>query len=817
MHVYRFDFLSQAKRLYLNKELMSNSLWHYDPKVNVSGDRLYSEMNTGDFWKSGVEYVSKRARLPSADQSLIHHFCPVILFIDSTLADRIGRLKVEPVLCSFGNICGDKRRLATSWFILGFIPPYPKSSIEVAADRSKVDSKHDQIEYYHQCLRSILQDLLRVDNNEHGHELYVSGYGMIRAHFKLSLVIGDTEGHDKVCTHYCSYSSNLQRVSRDCDLPQSKCDDPDAACDMVEMEQIKAIVKEQIDVLNAVPKRNIGVARDKLRQISQVPVMSAFFDFDYCGDPHGIFGSCPFERLHAWLSGTMKDAMRYLFLLCQLPQDFQDWCDDPDRTETTRPKFTIENKDYQINKAKFEAIFRFLTMCSRRQSDREVPRTPFKNGVTDLTRLNGQEYPGLVMLTLVALKGILNDKVDETWHDDIASLLWMMLSLNEQMSSKIISSTELDVLDDRIKVFLRKYKEVFGMVALANSKVGLKKIKFHAAKHCVFYIKRYGSSENTFGGSLESALKSTVKEPTKRTSRRHDHLCKELASRQHDRFCVSESNLHNKQSWDNFVSFTTRSRKRRIDVVNEESSVADTILPPGWTMHRPMFYLSKREGQWSTFLGKRTFMNQVVYPNFVSRLEGDIFESGESEWVQASVDRADELGFSRVDVFCGAVIPTERVGDRNMIRQSTDLFRCHPSFHSYPYLRRSWHDWAMIKWQPHDGEEESDYMVAARLLLFAKLSQHSVDSTTPPRVVAVIYSLSESKPEKDPLLKFAIGDTLDRTPLVVDADTIGSTAFVLPCVEDMTDDFPLDIDDATYFVVIPPRSEWKDIGWDENE
>jgi hypothetical protein len=45
---------------------------------------------------------------------------------------------------------------------------------------------------------------------------------------------------------------------------------------MVEMEQIKAIVKEQIDVLNAIPKSNIGVARDNLREISQVPVMSAF-------------------------------------------------------------------------------------------------------------------------------------------------------------------------------------------------------------------------------------------------------------------------------------------------------------------------------------------------------------------------------------------------------------------------------------------------------------------------------------------------------------------------------------------------------------
>jgi hypothetical protein len=239
------------------------------------------------------------------------------------------------------------------------------------------------------------------------------------------------------------------------------------------MEQIKAIVKEQIDVLNAIPKCNIGVAHDKLREISQVCVMSAFFDFDYCGDPYDIFGSCPFEWLHAWLSGTMKDGMRYLFLICQLPQEFQDWCDDPDCTEKTRPKFTIKSKDYQINKAKFEAIFRFLTMCSRHQSDWEVPRTPFKNGVTDRAQLNGQEYhPGLVMSTLVALKGILNNKVDETWHHDIASLLWMMLSLNEQMLSKIISSTKMDLLDDCIKVFLHKYKEVLGIVTLANSKVG---------------------------------------------------------------------------------------------------------------------------------------------------------------------------------------------------------------------------------------------------------------------------------------------------------------------------------------------------------
>jgi hypothetical protein len=134
MHVYRFDLLRQAKRLYLNKELMNNSFWDYDPKVTDCGYCLYSEMNTGNFWKLGVEYVSQRTRLPEADQSLTHHFCPVILFIDSTLADRIGQLKVEPVLCSVGNICGDKRRLATSWFILGFIPPTP--SLQLRLERT---------------------------------------------------------------------------------------------------------------------------------------------------------------------------------------------------------------------------------------------------------------------------------------------------------------------------------------------------------------------------------------------------------------------------------------------------------------------------------------------------------------------------------------------------------------------------------------------------------------------------------------------------------------------------------------------------------
>ena len=181
-------------------------------------------------------------------------------------------------------------------------------------------------------------------------------------------------------------------------------------------------------------------------------------------------------------------------------------------------------------------------MCARRQSDRQMPRMPFKNGVTDLTRLNGQEYPGLVFLTLVTIKPLLHEStMHPEWHGSIIRVLWMMLSLNEMMSLEAVTTSDLQLLDRRVEIFLQKFKGLFEIFALANSKVGLKKVKFHAPKHATRYIKRYGSSTNYFGGTLESCLKPTVKWPSELTSRRQDFLLKELAQRQQGRFSVAES------------------------------------------------------------------------------------------------------------------------------------------------------------------------------------------------------------------------------------------------------------------------------------
>jgi hypothetical protein len=46
----------------------------------------------------------------------------------------------------------------------------------------------------------------------------------------------------------------------------------------------------------------------------------------------------------------------------------------------------------------------------------------------------------------------------------------------------------------------------------------------------------------------------------------------------------------------------------------------------------------------------------------------------------------------------------------------------------------------------------------------------------------------------------------------MDAKDIAETAFILPCVEH-DDEFPLQLKDSKYFLVMPPRSNWMNVGW----
>ena len=62
--IYCFDFVKQVCHLLLDEHLMKDSLWGYNEQIDpVSGNQLYAEMNSGNFWKLGNEYVAKQVNL----------------------------------------------------------------------------------------------------------------------------------------------------------------------------------------------------------------------------------------------------------------------------------------------------------------------------------------------------------------------------------------------------------------------------------------------------------------------------------------------------------------------------------------------------------------------------------------------------------------------------------------------------------------------------------------------------------------------------------------------------------------------------------
>jgi hypothetical protein len=229
-------------------------------------------------------------------------------------------------------------------------------------------------------------------------------------------------------------------------------------------------------------------------------------------------------------------------------------------------------------------------------------------------------------------------------------------------------------------------------------------------------------------------------------------------------------------------------------------------MPSGWELHRAVFSLTRQDNEeWSTHVSGYTHLHRVVYPNFVSGRPGDIFDDGEDDYVKKLAVYSRDSGYRRIECSCGAFIPSTRGNER-------DIIQCHPSFHSYPYLKRPWHDWAMVKWLYEDHDDTEEYVhVAARSSFFARLSENE-QIFKPPKIVAVIHSLSKFLPPQDPLLFFAKGDTLDEGGIdVVEASAIEETAFVLPCVQEMGDEFPISHQTSKYFLVFPPRSDWTSI------
>ena len=286
-------------------------------------------------------------------------------------------------------------------------------------------------------------------------------------------------------------------------------------------------------------------------------MIPALFPHSFGGHPEGVLGACPFETLHQFQLGMLKYILSSLFNYRTIPVDFQKWLSkrsnpdtpdssssDEDKTELTsddcdasNPKGddrrrisksdeSDSNSELPSNVAKtaqhlfsdwlktrpalkgkpkssrdvfsrtnFEKASRFINSHLVRQSDRGIPGLSYRAGLTALSKMMGQELAGLCLLTIFAMGGMMGAK-NSSLEDDFTILLWMCISMNDNLSQDRYTEECLIELSQRIVRFMEVTKLLIGDQREYESAVGLRLAKFHGMLHYCDQIRKFGAPMN---------------------------------------------------------------------------------------------------------------------------------------------------------------------------------------------------------------------------------------------------------------------------------------------------------------------------------
>jgi len=529
-------------------------------------------------------------------------------------------------------------------------------------------------------------------------------------------------------------------------------------------------------------RRKVGKYRKVASSLSQNLILPVFCDLHFGGDPTGIFGATPFELLHTLLLGIIKYSLECLYTYTKVKTVSTD---DPKSGE----KVTTTKKSKLLKTAEFERRVRILSLSSKRQSDRQMPRAVFNTGVTTLSGIQGQEYIGLSILTIAALPGMLDDRRLETQFMD---LLWKGVSVSSMLSRDEIPKTEVD--SERLQMRILHYMDLFvehcgQQRLLASPKVGTKLARLHGLSHFRHQIQHHGSPNNSNGVYLESALKTFVKHPAKRTRKTHCDFSQDLVNRWSEYASISEY-INEISIEDNDIDDT---RDETLTANAGEQNDDEQIH-----LSRKAFSYIKIGRDWNTKVGKESTRG-IFHPHYDLC---DVQLHALSRFLNSELRQSS---VAQVDCHYELRIPQKENCPKV-------IFRCNPKYRGKP-----WFDWINVDYAA-GGTVDS---VPSRLLLWLSYHNHTTDCRN---VCALVHSMSQQKTPKYRYLKVWNGDKLFTDAKVVSYETsVSGPTYILPGVDptlprtkvsEESSVIHENVLENSYFVAIPPRCKWHKLGWE---
>ena len=281
------DFDECLYSLLMDRELMqpANLLWYNDVDQSHK-HQLFDDVDSGSAYKDAMKtYIGN-----PEDEKLI----PLIFFTDKTHTDMHGRLCLEPVQFTLGIFKREIRNLPRAWRTLGY-----------ATDllyKGKCDTR-DKLQDYHTILNVILRKFKDRQKN-HLQWKFFGGPEEDKVYIlKLPVlfVIGDTEGHDKLCGRMTS-RGKITHLCRYCNVERDDTDNPFCEFEYTKMRHVKDLIQKG--------------DHDRLKgELSMYLIKNVWHDIQFCDSKRGIHGATCGELLHCLQQGIFEYALIQLFEL----------------------------------------------------------------------------------------------------------------------------------------------------------------------------------------------------------------------------------------------------------------------------------------------------------------------------------------------------------------------------------------------------------------------------------------------------------------------------------------------------------------------
>jgi hypothetical protein len=589
--------------------------------------------------------------------------CPIIFFIDKTHTDVHGNLCLEPVTFTLGIFTRAVRNLPMAWRSLGYLT----NQALIKTNTASVGKARD----YHDMLDHILASLRIVQ--ESGGLAWTLNYRgkvyNIVLHMPVLFISGDTEGHDKLCGKFLSRGTLVKRLCRCCDTPTLSTDDPYFAFNYVKQNTVQKLI----------------ASRDSsaLADMSQHLLPNAWHKIKFAGDcKRGIHGATPAEILHMIQLGLHKYLIAGFFV--QKKEKKKSKGSSKPSNDNANDVYVAPNPDEVTGrfvmsdamKIEIDVIAKTYGRMLQHQSDRNLPRTYFANGISSETKKSAHEQQGVLLLLLIILcskEGDLFDKkMGKPRCGSFIALIEQMLLFEEWIKGHSYSSSELREVREYIPRLLELYKRVINRQA----GVGMNFVKFHLPLHLVDDIVRFGAPANYSSGPGESNHKTNTKAPAQLTQRRADGFEFQTASRNTEAMLLDRAK-HELQM------------KGMLGIVGWHNDVAVANVVAG----------TAAAG------GSRYFLDANKWERKVASSS----KRSATNWAVA----ADQ---KRVEAFLRQHCLPHIIG--NVLPLFTEyktngfIFRAHPAYKA----DCAWQDWAYIEWGEEDGG-----IIPGRLLIFVSL------------------------------------------------------------------------------------------------